>query len=172
MFLLYVLSFFKTGDTIQGGHYSREDIIQGNTVYWHFCVCQSKNLYLLENIQKSSKLSIKTVKCCSWFRLYSWTLQWSGVWVYLPWWSEMAGRSLWWTNMQRRLFTWLLSKSTTMHVSMVQGPRHSMYTYQHDYGYFKTFWDINFYGDFCLKVTWFKGFLLLFWNGGGWVLRN
>ena len=26
MFLFYVLSFFKKGDTIQRGHYSREDI--------------------------------------------------------------------------------------------------------------------------------------------------
>ena len=25
----YVLSFFKKGDTTQGGHYSRGDIIQG-----------------------------------------------------------------------------------------------------------------------------------------------
>ena len=33
MFLFYVLSFFLKGDTIQGGHYSRGDIIQGNTVY-------------------------------------------------------------------------------------------------------------------------------------------
>ena len=33
MFLFYVLSSFKKGDTIQGGHYSREDIKQGNTVY-------------------------------------------------------------------------------------------------------------------------------------------
>ena len=32
-----------------------------------------------------------------------------------------------------------------------------MYLEQHDYGYFKTFWDINFYGEFCLKVTWFTG---------------
>ena len=29
---MYVLSFFKNGDTIQGGHYIRGDIISGNTV--------------------------------------------------------------------------------------------------------------------------------------------
>ena len=33
MFLFYVLNFFKKGDTIQGGHYSRGDTIQGWTLF-------------------------------------------------------------------------------------------------------------------------------------------
>ena len=30
----------------------------------------------------------------------------------------------------------------------------------------------RFYGEFCAKVTWFKGFLLIFWNGGARGLRS
>ena len=33
MFLFYELSVFKKGTLFKGGHYSREDIIQGNTVF-------------------------------------------------------------------------------------------------------------------------------------------
>ena len=36
--------------------------------------------------------------------------------------------------------------------SFPAGPKVCIY---HDYAYFYEFWDINFYGEFCLKVIWF-----------------
>ena len=54
MVLFYVLSFFKTGDTIQGGtlfkggHYSREDIIKGNRVN---CIDIVQISFFIENFK-------------------------------------------------------------------------------------------------------------------------
>ena len=55
MFLFCVLSFFVKGDTIQGGHYSRGDIISGNTLIIIICTAalwSTRKYLFLRRLQK------------------------------------------------------------------------------------------------------------------------
>ena len=67
----------------------------------------------------------------------------------------------------RKQFPWIKGKSLILR---------SYYTLQQystiSMGYFQAFWVINFNWKFCMKVARFKGFLLIFWNGGSWDLRS
>ena len=58
MFLFYVLSFFKIGDTIQGGTLFKGGIIQGNTVHRILIELKLETFLLIFIVQYASKMSI------------------------------------------------------------------------------------------------------------------
>ena len=57
MFLFYVLSFFKKGDTIQRGTLFKGDIIQGNTLCTFIQYSYQSATYSMDTYSKSSETS-------------------------------------------------------------------------------------------------------------------